>query len=258
MKRSVMGILPSALTRTLVIAAIFVAWEIGAHFGNPLFVAPPSAVVPKIFEIAGQAQVSRALATTAWELASAFGIALLIGVPVALLTSSTPLTRKSVYPIILLIYAVPQVTILPLFVLALGPGSASKVAFGVSHGIFPIVISLISGLQNVDPLLLRSARSMGASRGQVLRRIVLPSVTPSLFAGMRLGMAATLLGVLLAELYVTTRGIGYLTRIYTDNFRPAELFALIVILAFFAILLNELFRLYERRLTRWRTGTGAS
>ncbi len=101
-------------------------------------------------------------------------------------------------PIILLLYGTPQVTILPLFILYFGIGAASKIAFGVSHGIFPIIVTIVAGVQNIKPILLTSARSMGASRWQVLRYVIFPHMIPSFFAGMRLGMTGVLLGVLLA------------------------------------------------------------
>ena len=126
-------------------------------------------------------------------------------------------------PIILLLYGTPQVTILPLFILYFGIGPASKIAFGVSHGIFPIIMTIVAGVQNIKPILLTSARSMGASRWQILRHVIFPHMIPSFFAGMRLGMTGVLLGVLLAELYVSTAGIGYFTTLFTQNFDPTRL-----------------------------------
>ena len=108
-------------------------------------------------------------------------------------------------PIILLLYGTPQVTILPLFILYFGIGPASKIAFGVSHGIFPIIVTIVAGVQNIKPILMTAARSMGASRWQIFRWVIFPHMIPSFFAGMRLGMTGVLLGVLLAELYVSTR-----------------------------------------------------
>ena len=104
-------------------------------------------------------------------------------------------------PIILLLYGTPQITILPLFILYFGIGPPSKIAFGVTHGIFPIIMAIVAGVQNLKPILLTSARSMGASRWHILRYVVFPHMIPSFFAGMRLGMTGVLLGVLLAELY---------------------------------------------------------
>jgi NitT/TauT family transport system permease protein len=90
---------------------------------------------------------------------------------------------------------------------------------------------------------------MGASRSETIRHVILPHAVPSLFTGLRLGMTMTLLGVILAELYVSTGGVGYYTRLFAENYNPAPLFALIGCLAVIAILFNELVRLAEKRLT---------
>src|SRR5207245_8904169 len=128
----------------------------------------------------------------------------------------------SVMSIILLLYGRPQVSILPLFVLYLGIGPASKIAFGVSHGFFPIVMTVVAGVQNIKPILLTSARSMGARRGQILRYVIFPHMIPSFFAGMRLAMTGVLLGALLAELYVSSAGHGRFTPLFTQDLDPAR------------------------------------
>ncbi len=155
-------------------------------------------------------------------------------------------------PIILLLYGTPQITILPLFILFFGIGPASKIAFGVTHGMFPIIVTIVAGVQNLKPILVTSARSMGASRWQLFRWVIFPHMIPSFFAGMRLGMTGVLLGVLLAELYVSTAGIGHFTTLFTQNFDPTKLFGLVAVLAAMAILLNETVRRAEIRFSRWR------
>ena len=154
-------------------------------------------------------------------------------------------------PIVLLLYGTPQVTILPLFVLYFGIGPASKIAFGVTHGFFPLIVAVVAGVQNIKPIFLISARSMGATRMQVLRHIVFPHMIPSFFSGMRLAMSGVLLGVLLAELYVSTAGIGYFTTLFTQSFDPTRLFGLIAVLAAMAIVLNEVVRRAEIHFSRW-------
>jgi len=88
----------------------------------------------------------------------------------------------------------------------------------------------------------------------VFTSIVFPHMIPSFFTGMRLGMTAVLLGVLLAELYVSTAGIGFYTRLFAESFSPPDLFALISVLAAIAVTLNELCRMAERRFSRWNIG----
>jgi NitT/TauT family transport system permease protein len=154
---------------------------------------------------------------------------------------------------VLLLYAIPQVVLLPLVVLLFGIGPVSKIFFGFSHGVFPVIVNVVAGMRNVSQLHLRGARSMGASRFDIARHVMFPHMVPSLFAGLRLGMTVTLIGVILAELYVSMSGIGYYTQVFAETFDPAPLFALIAVLAAIAITLNELVRLAERRVTRWRT-----
>ena len=89
--------------------------------------------------------------------------------------------------------------------------------------------------------------------GQVLRYVIFPHMIPSFFTGMRLAMTGVLLGVLLAELYVSTAGIGYFTTLFTQNFDPTRLLGLIVVLAAMAIVLNEIVRSGEVYFGRWHT-----
>jgi ABC-type nitrate/sulfonate/bicarbonate transport system permease component len=153
---------------------------------------------------------------------------------------------------VLLVYGMPQITILPLFVLYFGIGPASKIAFGVTHGMFPIIVTVVAGVQNMKPILLTSARSMGASFWQLFRYVIFPHMIPVFFTGMRLGMTGVLLGVLLAELYVSTAGIGYFTTLFTQNFDPTKLLGLVGTLAAMAIVLNAIMRRLEMRFARWR------
>jgi NitT/TauT family transport system permease protein len=243
------------VARLGVVVAIFVLWEVAARWWiDPLFMAPPSTVLVTLPDMFATSGVPNALRVTFWELAVAFALSVVIGLVVGLSVGLQQFSRRSFMPIILLLYGTPQVTILPLFILLFGIGTASKVAFGVSHGIFPIIVTIVAGVQNLKPILLTSAKSMGASRWQTFRYVILPHMIPSFFTGMRLGMTGVLLGVLLAELYVSTAGIGYFTTMFTQNFEPNNLLGLIATLAAMAIILNEIVRRAENHFTRWRSG----
>jgi ABC-type nitrate/sulfonate/bicarbonate transport system permease component len=241
------------VVRLAVVALMLLAWELAARFLiDPLFISPPSRVFASLGTVWETQGVPAALRLTLFELAVAFAIAVVIGLVLGLAIGLQPFARKSLMPIVLLLYGLPQITILPIFILALGIGAPSKIAFGVTHGTFPIVISIVAGVQNLKPILLTSARSMGASRWHILRYVIFPHMIPSFFAGMRLGMSGVLLGVLLAELYVSTSGIGHFTTLFTENFDPTKLFGLIAMLAAMAIVLNEIVRRAELRFGRWR------
>ncbi len=243
------------IARLAIIAVLFGVWEIAARFFvDPLFLSPPSRVIASLAALFATAGVPAALEITLFELAIAFSIAVAAGLVLGLAIGLQPFVRLSFMPIVLLLYGMPQVTILPLFILFFGIGPASKIAFGVTHGIFPVVVTVVAGVQNLKPILVTSARSMGASRWQMFRYVLFPHMVPSFFAGMRLGMSGVLLGVLLAELYVSVAGIGYFTTLFTQNFDPTKLFGLIGALAAMAIVLNALVRRAETHFGRWRSG----
>jgi ABC-type nitrate/sulfonate/bicarbonate transport system permease component len=239
--------------RLAAIALLAIVWEILARrFANPLFVAPPSATLVATVALLGDPDVVRALLAALQELAIAFAIAVAAGVVIAVPLGLSTFWRGAFLPLVLGLYAIPQVTVLPLFVRIFGLGPPTKIAFGVTHGVFAVILTVIAGMRTIDPILLRAAKSLGATRRQLIFNVVLPSLVPSLFTGMRLAMSGVLLGVLLAELYVSTTGIGFFTQAFTNAFAPAKLFALILLLATIAIALNELARIAERRFSRWR------
>ena len=242
------------VARLGIVILLFAIWEIAARFFvDKIFLSPPSQVFSQLGALFATNGVPQALRITVFELAAAFAISVVIGLAVGLAVGLQRFTYRSFMPIILLLYGTPQITILPLFVLYFGIGPASKIAFGVSHGIFPIIVTVVAGVQNLKPILLTSARSMGASRWQIFRWVIFPHMIPSFFTGMRLGMSGVLLGVLLAELYVSTAGIGYFTTLFTQSFNPTKLLGLISVLAAMAIALNEIVRRAELHYGRWRS-----
>lgn len=246
-------------TRIAFLATVVVALEIyGRWFADPAFMQPPSAIVTAWFTlILPNGRIMSALGLSVIEIAAAYALAVVVGLAVGLAIGSTPLARKGFFPMVLLLYAIPQVALISLFILLFGLGPASKIAFGFSHGIFPIIVNVVGGMTNTPTLYMRGAKSMGASRFDIIRHVVFPNMVPSFFVGLRLAMTLTLLGVILAELYVSTGGIGYFTRVFAENFNPAPLFALIGSLAAIALVFNECVRMAERRLNRSRTAIRA-
>jgi NitT/TauT family transport system permease protein len=243
----------TALARLAVIALMLAIWEIAARgFVDPLFLAPPSKVVAGLGTVFATKGVPAAIGITLIELVVAFALSVAIGLIVGLSLGLFDFPRRSFMPMVLLVYGMPQITILPLFVLYFGIGPASKIAFGVTHCMFPIIVTVVAGVQNIKPILLTSARAMGANFWQQFRYVVFPHMIPVFFTGMRLGMTGVLLGVLLAELYVSTAGIGYFTTLFTQNFDPTKLLGLVGTLAAMAIVLNAIMRRLEMRFARWR------
>jgi len=248
-------IMSPGIARLVVIIALLVIWEVGARlYADPLFLCPPSQAVVALQHIFSDPKIVHAIWVTIYEVFVAFVLSVSFGMTIGLIVGLQGFTKKAILPVILLLYSIPQATVLPLFILSFGIGPAAKIAFGLSHGIFPVIVTTVGGVQNLRPSLLTAARSMGANRWQIFTSIVFPHMIPSFFTGMRLGMTLVLLGVLLAELYVSTAGIGFYTRLFAESFAPPDLFALIAVLAAIAVTLNEICRMGERRFSRWHNG----
>jgi ABC-type nitrate/sulfonate/bicarbonate transport system permease component len=236
----------------LVLLAVIVAFlEVyGRVWADPAFMSPPSRIIAAfITTVAPEPKILEALWLCVLQIAAAYALAVVFGVLFGLVIGATGFSRAAFFPIVLLLFAIPQVALLPLVILMFGLGPAAKIAFGFSHGVFPIIMNVVAGMRDVKQLHLRAARSMGASRADTIRHVILPHTVPSLFTGLRLGMTMTLLGVILAELYVSTGGIGYYTRLFAESYNPAPLFALVGCLAVIAVVFNELVRLAENHLT---------
>ena len=242
-------------TRMLILAVLLLVWEVWLRLaGDTIVIAPPSSIVNALFtQVLPDPEIRGAILLALLEVVAAYALAIIGGLAVGLAVGSTNFSRRSLYPIILLLYAIPQAVLLPLFTLGFGIGPAAKIAFGFSHGVFPVIVNVVAGMRNVNPHYLRAAQSMGASRADIVRHVIFPHMVASFFTGLRLAMTMTLLGVILAELYVSTSGVGYFTKLFAETFDPSPLFALIGTLALMAIGLNEMVRVIERRFTRWKT-----
>ena len=247
--------LSAGAIRWWTIAALIVLWEVTARlFGDPSFVAPPSGVLVALPGLLGDSKVTTALAMAGAEMVVAFVLAVIVGAVVGVAIGITTLGRRSFFPFILLMWGLPQVVVLPLVILMFGLGPVSRVAFGFTHGILPVIVTTVTGMRSVSPLLLSSARSMGATQAQILRHILFPTMVATVFTGLRLAMSLTLLGVVLAELFVSSNGIGNYTMIYAETFKPGKLYGLILVLAITAVALNEIVGLVESRFSRWKQG----
>ncbi len=240
-----------SLTRWAIILAAAAALEIyGRFFADPAFIRPVSAIVGAWFNpVMSDERIFWALSMAVFEIAVAYALSIVFGAAIGISIGVSNFARASFLPIVLLLYAIPQVTLMPLFILIFGLGAAGKIAFGFTHGIFPIIVNVVAGMRDINPLHRSAIASMGGARADLLRHVIAPNMAPAFFTGLRLSMTLTMLGVILAELYVSTGGIGYFTRLYAENFNPAPLFALIGTLALIAVLFNSLVRVAERRLT---------
>ncbi len=242
-----------AWDRAALILAGLAVWEVAARLRwlDPDFFSPPSQVVSAMADLATP-PVLAAARLTATEVVFAFALAAAVGVGLGLVIGLSPFAYRTFRPIVLLLFSVPKMVMLPLFILFFGIGLTSKAVFAFSLGVFPVLLNVIAGTRMVDRTLVTAAYCMGAGRLAIFAKIVLPASLPSVITGLRVGMAQTVLGVLLAELYAANTGLGFYVSLYSQSFKPAQLFALFFLVAALSIVVNEALRAIERRAGRWR------
>jgi ABC-type nitrate/sulfonate/bicarbonate transport system permease component len=220
-------------------AVAVLVWWLASIVVDQAFLLPaPGAVAEKFAELILEGETYSELAITLMEIFSAFAIAAAAGIPVGLAIGWYRLARKAYEPLLANLYAVPLVIFYPVFSLALGLGSASKIAFSAIYGFFPVAITTVASASSIRPSLVLAARSMGASGTQLLRTVVLPSTAPGIVAGLQLAMVLVTLGVIAGEFLAGSAGLGYLLATSGQAYRTVELFAYIAITLLVALFLN--------------------
>ena len=145
------------------------------------------------------------------------------------------------------------IALLPVFTLILGIGETSKVAIILYASIWPILYNTISGVRNVDPLLIKSARSLGLSHIRLFQKVILPASVPTIFTGVRLGGAASILVLITTEMVGAKAGLGYLILNSQYNFQIPDMYAGILTVSAIGVAFNYLLLSLERRFSTWRS-----
>jgi NitT/TauT family transport system permease protein len=192
------------------------------------------------------------LADTLLKTLLGFSLAAGLGVAVGLGIGSRPLLHRVAMPYVVALYGVPKILILPWIALVFGLGIGTAVATAALFAFFPIVIMVAAGARDVEPALLTVATAMGATRGQLASKVLLPAVLPSVLAGMRIGIVFAMLGVLLAEMFAGNRGMGFLMQRLAVAFRAPELFAATAVVSVISIAAVLVLDHVDQRLGRWR------
>jgi NitT/TauT family transport system permease protein len=142
--------------------------------------------------------------------AIAYALSVVIGLAVGFWLGFDRLSGDALEPMIVSVYAVPKLTLYPILLLAFGLTLSAKVAFGVIHGVIPIILFTLAAVHNTKPILIKTGRVLKLTRWQMVRWILFPAAIPEIFTGLRVGFALTLIGSLLAEMFASQRGLGYL------------------------------------------------
>lgn len=188
--------------------------------------------------------LTHAIPTTV-ESALGFLIATLLGIGLAVVITYSRLAREALYPNLVFFQLIPKIALAPLFIIWLGIGMQSRVAFSVFIAFFPVVIATTAGFAGVDRGMLRLCRSLTASERQIFLHVRFPAALPSIFGGMKVAVTLAIIGVIIGEFITAQAGLGYLIIFATARADTEVSMAAIVVLCVCGLMLYGLVALGE-------------
>ena len=233
-----------------IVLVLLLMWE-GLHVvvGETALPGP----VPTLSYLARLVTTAR-FADNAAATATAFAFALMlaygIGLAIGVWMGAHRLSGAVGEPILVALYSLPKITLYPVVLLIFGLGISGKTAFGALHGILPVALLTMAAIRNISPVYLKTAQSMRLSSWQTVMMVLFPATLPEVVSGLRIGLTVTLLGVLLAEMFASKQGLGFLIMNAMSLLQTEEMIAVAVLLFAFAALANALLLWIEHRLHR--------
>ncbi|MGH3116959.1 MAG: ABC transporter permease [Gaiellales bacterium] len=233
--------------------ALLLIWQLASvlRFVDPNFFPPPTEVFATLWEML----VSGALWPDTWvtlqRVALSFLIGVVPGVALGLLMGWVRLARLVLDPVITVIYPIPRIAILPLFLVILGLGSAPVIAITALIGFFPAAMTTYTGVSGLDKNLPLMAKNLGAGWWQVMLRIAVPSSLPVMLAGLRLALGVALTGLVAAEFVASQEGLGAQIWRFWQLYRLTEMWAYILVVSFIGIVLQFGLIALQRKLLAW-------
>ncbi|MEI7969750.1 MAG: ABC transporter permease [Betaproteobacteria bacterium] len=238
------------------LALLFTLWHVLTRTDvlPPFFFGEPLVVLDRIRDWFVSGSIYPHLGVTLLETALAFAIGTAAGLAAGLWLGLSDFAARLLDPYIKGFNAMPRVILAPIFAVWFGLGILSKVLLGVTLVFFIVFFSVFHGVREVNPVVLDNARMLGASRRQLLRHVYLPSATAWVFASLHSAVGMAFVGAVIGEYLGSARGVGYLILQAEGVFDINTVFAGVLVLTGFALLLDRLVTLAETRLLRWRPG----
>ncbi|WP_406873204.1 taurine ABC transporter permease TauC [Aminobacter sp. P9b] len=249
--------LSSRTISAITILAALLVWTLVTRLGlvAPLFLPPPQDVLSKFWTVASQGFVDATLAqhllASLGRVFTALVAATLVGIPVGLAIGASRVGRGLFDPVLEFLRPIPPLAYLPLIIIWFGIGESAKVLVIAIAMVAPIALSTASGVRGVQQDRLSAASSLGATRWQVIRFVVLPSALPSIVTGLRIALGAGWTTLVAAELVAATRGLGFMIQSAAQFLVTDVVVMGILVIAAVAFVLEFGLRFVERRLVPW-------
>jgi NitT/TauT family transport system permease protein len=237
------------------VVIVIAAWQLSVSLGwvNRIYTSEPSTIAVAAWHFLPSSAGLQDMATSGEELVIGFGLSIIVGVALGLLMGRYVLLEEATSLGLNIFYSLPLLALAPILVLWFGIGIESKVVVVFLASLFPILVSTLTGVKNVDSSLKDMARSYRANDLQMWLTVLLPASLPSILSGIRIGMAGALVGVVVGEFISSSSGIGFLISQSANNFNITDMFVGLLILAVVSLILTVILRRLDSHFSKWRT-----
>jgi NitT/TauT family transport system permease protein len=251
-----------ALWKCAAITVFLLLWELGPKYlvseSTRVFLPPLHEDLQAGWRLILNGQLADHLHASLTRSLVGFGFALVSGIPLGVLIAWYRPLESFLNPLLELFRNTAALALLPVFTLLLGIGETSKITIVAYASFFPILLNTVAGVRQVDPLLVRAARSLGLSSPRLFAKVVLPSAVPTIFTGIRMAGTSSILVLIAAEMVGAKAGLGYLIINAQSSFQIPDMYAGILATALLGVLVNYGLVRLERHFSRWRTGAAVA
>lgn len=252
--RGALALLRQSAGRYAAVLAVLAAWECAPRLGlaEAAFLPPLSEVLGTGGRLLANGQLVEHVGASVGRSLAGYGLALLYAIPLGLAIGWYRGLANALSPLVETLRNTAALALLPVFILLFGIGESSKIALVIYACSWPLLLNTIAAVKNVDPLLIKSARTMGLRPGQLFRKVILPAALPTIFVGMRLAGASSLLVLVAAEMIGAKAGLGYLIIYSQYNFQIEHMYVGIITITALGLAFNHTLARLERHFTAWK------
>ncbi len=234
------------------LAAGALLWQLASYKTNPAFLSSFTATIAQIWDFILDGTLGTALASSLGLFAAGMAFAIIVGVLLGLLLARVRLLRVALENYITILYATPMVALIPFILSTMGFGFAPKTLVVFLFAFFPILYNTVEGARSLKPELLEVAQSYRSGEMAVWRDILIPYTLPFALTGIRQGIARGLVGMISAELFLSSSGMGQLIMRSGQDFDIPALYASILVITILGVALMSVGRALENHFAAWR------
>ncbi|HET9714800.1 MAG TPA: ABC transporter permease [Pseudolabrys sp.] len=234
------------------IVAGIAVWEAAGRSTSAAFMVPFSETIHRLWQLIVAGDFIPQLLDSAVLFFTGFAIALLVGAPFGMLLARIRALRIGVEPYIMIIYATPLVALIPFILSLMGFGFAPKVLVVFLFAVFPVIYNTVEGARSIKPELIEVARSFRSSEWALWREVMLPYTLPFTMTGVRQAIGRALVGMVAAEFFLSSTGLGQVIMGASQNFDTAGVFASIFVIGLVGVAFMRVGLAIERHFARWR------